>query len=251
MSTNQRIHLVDIPVGGHGGFIWNGLHGEREEICAAMLKDYQPTHSDDSHQETSAEDRKTQYWHLELLQARLRKIDEALDRLMSGSYGICATCAHPIEISTLALDPAVGFCSECWKRNQTQSSNGAPTSKELTTLQGTKPTISEVSLESLNQFDTILLQTHYSHYRLLLLDPKAGRALAQGGKFLSEPKEVLVTGSRRNGCLFKIGTIRVGSQLEMWLGDEIIVTSPIGSVQIEHAEANGLLDSIVIADQIV
>lgn len=246
MSTNQRFHLVDIPIGGNGGYTWNRLHEEREGICAAMLKDYQPTHSG-SHQEPDAEDRKTQYWHRELLQTRLRKIDNALDRLMSGSYGICAKCAHPIETSELDLDPAIGFCSAC----QRQASHDAGTNNVMTTLDGAEPTISDISLESLNEFDTILLQTHNSHYRLLLLDPKDGRALAQGGKFLSEPQEVLVTGSRRNGSMFKLGSITVGSQLEMWLGDEIIVTSPIGSVQIEHSNASGSLDSILISDQIV
>jgi hypothetical protein len=63
MNENRTIKLIEIPIGGEGGFLWNRLHGEREDICEALLTN-------------SADDRK------ESLQARLRKVDDALDRLM-------------------------------------------------------------------------------------------------------------------------------------------------------------------------
>ena len=67
MNEERTIHLLEIPIGGEGGWMWNSLHGEREEICEALLKGQ------------FVEERK------EMLQARLRKVDDALDRLMSGS----------------------------------------------------------------------------------------------------------------------------------------------------------------------
>jgi len=63
MST---IQLAEVPIGGKSGAVWNRLHGEREDICEALLKRSEPASK-------------------ELLQARLRTIDDALDRLMSGS----------------------------------------------------------------------------------------------------------------------------------------------------------------------
>ena len=66
MNENRTIHLVDIPIGGEAGFVWNRLHSEREEICQALLNGDQQV----------AEERRKQ------LQARLRKVDDALDRLM-------------------------------------------------------------------------------------------------------------------------------------------------------------------------
>lgn len=67
MSTNTTtVRLAEIPLGGHDGFAWNRLHSEREDICEALLK----------------EDLKEPK---ELLEARLRKVDDALDRLMSSS----------------------------------------------------------------------------------------------------------------------------------------------------------------------
>ena len=64
MSENRTIHLINIPIGGKDGFIWNRLHGEREDICEALSKE-------------DADERK------KLLQSRLRNVDDALDRLMS------------------------------------------------------------------------------------------------------------------------------------------------------------------------
>ena len=68
MSENRTIRLAEIPIGGTGGLVWNHLHGEREDLCEALLK------------EASENNRDT-------LEARLRNVDDALDRLMSGFYG--------------------------------------------------------------------------------------------------------------------------------------------------------------------
>ena len=67
MNENRTIHLIDVPIGGKNGFIWNHLHSEREQICEALVKDPGPPK--------------------EVLQLRLRNIDDALDLLMSGSVG--------------------------------------------------------------------------------------------------------------------------------------------------------------------
>jgi len=97
MRDEHTIHLVEIPIGGKEGFVWNRLHGSREEICEALAKE-----------ETEGR-RKS-------LQTHLRKVDDALDRLMSGSYGHCSKCGRAIDDAKLEIDPAVEFCHDC--RNQ-------------------------------------------------------------------------------------------------------------------------------------
>ena len=67
MREERSIHLAEIPIGGKDGSAWNRLHAEREDICEALLKE-------------EIAGRRS------ILQTRLRKIDDALDRLMSGSY---------------------------------------------------------------------------------------------------------------------------------------------------------------------
>ena len=64
MREERNIRLIDVPIGGMEGFMWNRLHGEREELCEEILKD-------------DTED------HRKILQTRLRKVDDALDRLMA------------------------------------------------------------------------------------------------------------------------------------------------------------------------
>lgn len=65
-TNTTTIRLAEIPLGGRDGFAWNRLHSEREDICEALLG-------------ACTNDRK------ETLQARLRRVDDALDRLMSSS----------------------------------------------------------------------------------------------------------------------------------------------------------------------
>jgi hypothetical protein len=64
MREERTIQLAEIPIGGKDGYIWNRLHGEREELCERLLKD-------DTEE------------HRKMLQTRLRRVDDALDRLMS------------------------------------------------------------------------------------------------------------------------------------------------------------------------
>src|SRR5690349_16614053 len=97
MSDNRTIQLVEIPIGGKGGFTWNRLHGEREEICETLVGISGPN--------TAVS--------CELLQARLRKLDDALDRLMSGSYGRCSQCGGAINEIKLETDPATSLCLDC------------------------------------------------------------------------------------------------------------------------------------------
>jgi hypothetical protein len=66
MTENHTTVLAEVPIGGQAGAVWNRLHGEREDICEALLKRSEP----------EAQERQ------ELLQAQLRSIDDALDRLM-------------------------------------------------------------------------------------------------------------------------------------------------------------------------
>ena len=70
MNQNQATPLVEIPIGGKSGFMWNQLHDEREDICRRLLQDSSPRF----------DDRK------QMLQARLRKVDDELDRLMAKAH---------------------------------------------------------------------------------------------------------------------------------------------------------------------
>ena len=122
MSTNLNILAIDDPAAGKSGVVWNQLHSEREDICEALLKQCAAGYEGRAGaQRMSHEDAiRTESWHRELLQGRLRKVDDALDRVMSGSYGNCSHCGKWIEDPKLEFDPAIAFCIDCWQRMQTK-----------------------------------------------------------------------------------------------------------------------------------
>lgn len=70
MNQSQTTPLLEIPIGGSAGLVWNQLHDERDDICRRLLQDPSPR----------LDKRK------EMLQARLRKVDDALDRLMARAH---------------------------------------------------------------------------------------------------------------------------------------------------------------------
>lgn len=44
---------------------------------------------------------------------RLQEVDEALDRIASGSYGICEECGEPISLKRLEVRPVAKYCVAC------------------------------------------------------------------------------------------------------------------------------------------
>ena len=211
MNENRTIHLVDIPIGGEAGLTWNRLHDEREHICEALVKDHE-----------LADDR--QPW----LQARLRKLDDALDRLMSGSYGNCSKCGQAIDDTMLDSDPALALCLNC-------STATPPRPPREMNSSG------DVIIQTLQPFDTILLRTYNSDYRILLLDPKTGRALVEGGDYIVEPTEALVCGSAVAEDEYKPGTISTGCRVEILVDERVLLTSPVKTVSVKH---NGDAESV-------
>lgn len=216
MNDNRTIQLMEIPIGGKDGFIWNRLHSEREDTCETLPR-------------LSGANCGV---YRELLQARLRLIDQALDRLMAGSYGTCAQCGQSISEARLDIDPATSLCLDC-------SAISSDTSE-------TSPSAGVV-LENLNPFDTILLRTHNSDYRILLLDPKTGRSLVEGGSYLLEPREAFVKGSTVPGSTFNGGTITLGGRLEMWVDEKVFITSPVKSIEVKENAAAESIENITAA----
>ena len=122
MSANPNIRAIDNTIDRNGGLVWHRLHSEREDICEVLVREPVPGFGTGAAPEgMSKEDAlRAANWHKELLQSRLRKIDDALDRLMSTSYGNCSKCGKCIEDTKLQFDPAIAFCTGCWEREQRQ-----------------------------------------------------------------------------------------------------------------------------------
>lgn len=48
----------------------------------------------------------------------LREIDEALNRIAAGTYGICKQCGEPIPRARLEVVPYAQLCMKCAKKEQ-------------------------------------------------------------------------------------------------------------------------------------
>jgi len=44
---------------------------------------------------------------------RLQEVDEALDRIENGTYGICEECGGPISLKRLEVRPVAKYCVPC------------------------------------------------------------------------------------------------------------------------------------------
>ena len=68
--------------------------------------------SDRSH---STEERAGTLAMVDTLRARLREVDRGLDKIASGSYGVCERCGNPIDPERLEAIPWAALCIDCKK----------------------------------------------------------------------------------------------------------------------------------------
>ena len=57
--------------------------------------------------------RDVEFGHREALTRRLHLLDEALERIHLGVYGLCVECGARIIEKRLNADPAAAFCVDC------------------------------------------------------------------------------------------------------------------------------------------
>jgi RNA polymerase-binding transcription factor DksA len=112
--------LRESPFLARGVEIWEMLQGEKDQVCQGLLAEGPLVHDEvagfqerDPSEESTSE---IEWRHRGQLEARLRDLNDAQDRLIDGFYGYCADCGKQIETKRLAADPAVALCFSC-RRN--------------------------------------------------------------------------------------------------------------------------------------
>lgn len=53
------------------------------------------------------------------LEAKLRQIDDSLQRVDQGEYGVCARCSRPIGVARLQALPQASLCIDCARELET------------------------------------------------------------------------------------------------------------------------------------
>lgn len=204
------------------GQLWNRLHDEREEVCEALI-----------HGLPSAKLKGDEQACRNVMQARLAKIDSALDRVTSGSSTFCGACGKELDSMWLEVDPAATQCAACEQavtKPFVRNNHSSDSHVQIDEAEG-------LSISTCQPFDTIHIETGHSNYRLFLIDPVTGRSLIEGGRFFLEPTEATILGSSTRTAAFRSGWIGIGFRLEIWAVEQLISTSAVNSVKVEHSTA--------------
>lgn len=111
--------LAHSPFTGSGGEIWNWLQNLKEEVSLDLLGEGSLCQGEimglREGEESNANIGDLEWHHRAQLEARLREIIDAQDRLLDGTYGKCVDCGEHISVGRLTADPAVYLCLDCQK----------------------------------------------------------------------------------------------------------------------------------------
>jgi RNA polymerase-binding protein DksA len=117
--------LGDAPLVRTGCEIWEWLQCEKEKVAHELLSEgplCQTAVSGVQEAEASEENgREIEWRHRGQLEARLREINDAQDRLMDGAYGRCTDCGTEIDNRRLAADPTASLCITCQRSAESEA----------------------------------------------------------------------------------------------------------------------------------
>jgi hypothetical protein len=91
-----------------------------------------------------------------------------------------------------------------------------------------------IRLTSCRQFETIAVNTRRSVYEIVVLDGRTGDILVRGGSDFPEFRRVMFVGSTAGGSAIKLNTIDIGLRMELRVGDETVITSPVSAIVRTH-----------------
>jgi DnaK suppressor protein len=109
--------LEDGPTVRTSSEIWGWLQGEKEALTDDILGEgplCQTAVGGLQEAEASEENwREIEWRHRGQLEARLRELNDAQDRLLEGAYGRCADCGAVIDSRRLGAVPEATLCILC------------------------------------------------------------------------------------------------------------------------------------------
>lgn len=109
LETKRKVLMGDMD-----NLSKEALHRNRQEASGDVSS--MPTHMADL-----GTDNFEQEFTLNLIQSEqvtLRDIDEALERIDTGTYGLCETCSKSIPTTRLKALPHARLCLECKRREE-------------------------------------------------------------------------------------------------------------------------------------
>jgi hypothetical protein len=91
-------------------------------------------------------------------------------------------------------------------------------------------------VDGLPLFQALTVFTHNSLYELIVVDPVRGVVRVRGGQFFPDWREAQLAGCSLGGSFLKMRGIYAGFCMEVHVGGEIIITSPVVRLTLSHLE---------------
>lgn len=108
------------------GEIWERLQGDKEAVSRDILMRGDLSDlavaSRPEDEATKASPCEIGCRNREILENRLRAINDAQDRLIDGGYGVCLECGEQIDPRRLSVNPAASLCINCQQTSERASS---------------------------------------------------------------------------------------------------------------------------------
>mgnify|MGYP000123796139 CR=1 FL=1 len=93
---------------------------EREQIVGEVMQTYKSSQEVGQDGIQDIGDEASNIYNKQILMSlneserlRLQEVDEALDRIENGTYGICEECGGPISLKRLEVRPVAKYCVPC------------------------------------------------------------------------------------------------------------------------------------------
>ena len=90
-----------------------------------------------------------------------------------------------------------------------------------------------LDIQALPPGTVVHVETRYSTYRLVVVNPDDKRATVTGGRMFPEPTELRIEGATAGGTAIKAGWVGVGLRLDMTSLSSRVTTSVVRSVTVD------------------
>lgn len=110
--------------------------------------------------------------------------------------------------------------------------SAVPASAVLSAWQ-TYPWRDGIQVDQLMALDRVTVRTRHSVYEIIVVSSATADILVRGGEFFPEFTRARLAGCTLGGSFLKLRSIYIGFHMEFALGDGVIITSPVRTIDLE------------------
>jgi len=110
--------------------------------------------------------------------------------------------------------------------------SAVPASAVLSAWQ-TYPWRDGIQVDQLTALDRVIVRTKHSVYEIIVISSASAEVMVRGGEFFREFTRARLAGCTLGGSFLKLRSIYIGFHIEFALGDGVIITSPVRSIDLE------------------